>query len=99
MLSGGANIRAQENGKYMIEEVREQEKRNRQANRTTEAENCNRVAKLLENRASSLLVEAVSQGKLSDVQLLSTRLGGDLHQSSGFGPIRFTECGIEINCS
>src|SRR4051794_35570304 len=31
-LVGGANIRQQQNGKYMLEEVREQEKRNRQAN-------------------------------------------------------------------
>ena len=102
-LDGGASIKQQQNGKYMIEEVREQEKRNRQAGRRSEADNCEKVAQMLEARASSLLAEAVSQGRLSDVQLISQKLRGDLHQSSAFGvlgllsvALKSTSCNLQL---
>lgn len=85
-LAGGAVIdRPDASGKYMVEHCLEQEKRNRQANLTAEANRCQRVAEILQQKASGLLLDAVGKGDLTRVQLLHKKLGGDLHQSGGFG--------------
>lgn len=69
-LAGGAFIdRPDASGKYMVEHCTEQEKRNRQANLTGEANRCQRVAELLQQKASELLLDAVGKGDLTRVQL------------------------------
>ena len=69
-LAGGAFIdRPDASGKYMVEHCNEQEKRNRQANLTGEANRCQRVAEILQQKASELLLDAVGKGDLTRVQL------------------------------
>jgi len=101
LIHGGAFIERQggDNGRYMVEDCREQEKRMRQANRVREANCCQRVAEMLEARASKLLTDACSKGDLAKVQLYG-KLGGDLHQSGPLGllsvALRTTNCSVEL---
>jgi hypothetical protein len=75
----GANIRALKSGRTMTEVILDQENRNRQAGRTFEAGNCNRVFVRIQSKASELLAVAIRNGDFQDVQRLH-KVSADLFQ-------------------